>query len=1061
MSTKFLRKSKRLGQQAGIALVTTLLLMFLMSSLLVGFTILLISNQQLTGSNNDDVDAFYGAEAGMEQLTANLGNLFAQTYSPTMSQIDALETTPPAPNIPGISYLNGNGSSGYTITLPPTTTYDANGNPVPNVETIKTGPYTGLSAFITEYTLTVNARTTAGREVKLQRSTQTVGIPAFSFGVFASMDLSFFPGPNFNFGGRTHTNGNLWLASGSTLTLSDKVDAYKDVIRASLENGYNTVTNYAGTVQITTNPGSSSYRSLGYGEGSYNPLTASSNSSWPTISTGPSPTDYNHNLINGDGAEAPKLSTGAEQLNLGVALVGNGTTQPVDLIRRGLSGESTTITNERYYSQVSLRVLVSDNPADITNLPCISSGAPFDLSQMATAVNTWSTGGPNNYAPLKTLYNNLVANKVIPLPLAVSGATAASAYTAGDGYFQPNGYPVIKGFIKIDEQTSYGNASGCGTWKDVTTEILGYGYVGRNIDPVPQSWTANASSLNPQWPGTATQMAPATTPALPNLPASALGPQGTQGANALATGITVTAQDTLGAGSPAGVCPDPHPFAIIRLERIRDNPSSVYYNTGALSTKKPTNYPYQSTVGEVCGVDPANLTQLAVTRSGVSTGGVKGTASTWVPQLYDFWPNVLFDTREGELRDAAMSATNQPTLNGAMNYIEIDAKNLTAWFAGTLGGFAGVSGPGTKDPSNASNDFSLYVSDRRGNYEDPTVQSMSGLGWPPLSYTKDETGESGWTDIVNGTENVAAGCPSDSLDTGEDENTGTPFAGSLYYYGAGQKYIHGVGITPVTSLGYGQEGLFKNLSGSALLQNANCTAVPTYSAGDNIWPMLVAAQPNALRQNPPLFFRRAIKIVNGNNLTALGVCPGGNNCGLTIATENPAYLQGDYNANSANGGFSNPNVGASIAADAVTLLSDNWSDVNSFSTAYSLGNRSGTTSYYRTAVLAGVTVPFPQPGGSTGSTVPQDFGTDGGVHNFLRYIESWSGTLNYEGSIVELFYSRQANGTFKCCNTVYSPPSRGYSFDQDFLNPLLLPPRTPLFRDVNTTGWTRLMLANQ
>jgi len=85
------------------------------------------------------------------------------------------------------------------------------------------------------------------------------------------------------------------------------------------------------------------------------------------------------------------------------------------------------------------------------------------------------------------------------------------------------------------------------------------------------------------------------------------------------------------------------------------------------------------------------------------------------------------------------------------------------------------------------------------------------------------------------------------------------------------------------------------------------------------------------------------------------------------------------------------------------------------------------------------------------------------VHNFLRFIENWNGTLSYEGSIVDLFYSRQANGTYKCggVNAVYQPPNRGYLFDTNFLTPALLPPRTPLFRDVNTTGWTRLLLPTQ
>ena len=62
---------------------------------------------------------------------------------------------------------------------------------------------------------------------------------------------------------------------------------------------------------------------------------------------------------------------------------------------------------------------------------------------------------------------------------------------------------------------------------------------------------------------------------------------------------------------------------------------------------------------------------------------------------------------------------------------------------------------------------------------------------------------------------------------------------------------------------------------------------------------------NQARENPPLFFRRALKIVNGNNIQVPGwpACPGGVVCGLTIAAENPAYVQGDYNSNSAGGGF--------------------------------------------------------------------------------------------------------------------------------------------------------------
>ena len=233
---------------------------------------------------------------------------------------------------------------------------------------------------------------------------------------------------------------------------------------------------------------------------------------------------------------------------------------------------------------------------------------------------------------------------------------------------------------------------------------------------------------------------------------------------------------------------------------------------------------------------------------------------------------------------------------------------------------------------------------------------------------------------------------------------------------------------------------------------------------------------NEARENPNPFFRRAVKIMDGSLLTGLGTCPGAVPCGLAIATENPAYIQGDLNANSAGGGFNDPNVAVSVNADAVTFLSNGFNDVNTF--AFPYANSAGTIvriatngtangAYYRTAIMAGKGVSFPQPTGTAA-----DFGTDGGVHNFLRYIENWGGgtvagvsisgqALNYRGSIISMYYNRQALGTYKCCTTVYSPPSRGYAFDSEFLTPSLLPPRTPLFRDVNTTGFTQLLLPSQ
>ena len=200
----------RLRRQDGIALLTTILLMLLMSSLLIGFVLLITNGQKMSGVNNDYSRAFYAAEAGMEKLTADLGTLFNKNYSPTAAQLAAISAAPPSLN--GISYTNADGTAGYVLNYP-----NSPGAPTTTVTTIQSGTsqFQGMTALATPYTLQVTARTAEGTEVKLQRTTQTVGIPMYQFGVFCDGDCSFFPGPNFNFGGRTHTNGNLFLAGGA------------------------------------------------------------------------------------------------------------------------------------------------------------------------------------------------------------------------------------------------------------------------------------------------------------------------------------------------------------------------------------------------------------------------------------------------------------------------------------------------------------------------------------------------------------------------------------------------------------------------------------------------------------------------------------------------------------------------------------------------------------------------------------------------------------------------------------------------------------------------------
>jgi hypothetical protein len=432
-------------------------------------------------------------------------------------------------------------------------------------------------------------------------------------------------------------------------------------------------------------------------------------------------------------------------------------------------------------------------------------------------------------------------------------------------------------------------------------------------------------------------------------------------------------------------------------------------------------------------------------------------------------------------------------LGGVKHYVEIDVQNLAKYLAGTLG--APDSGNSSHDSANAPNNYVLYVSDRRGNYYGSITNGVLGPfagGWPPLSPSGHETGEYGYNDFVNPAD--ANGCPNNVVDTGEDLD-GT---GVLYNYGefANHTLLPYILATPENG-GY---GVFRFPTYPSGLQPTGATAAPDpylyafapppYAAnalpyncgvvdpgaygpspvqGNPIWAGTLVIHANEARENPDLLFRRAVKLVNGSNLAGfLDTCPGAVTCGLTITAENPIYIQGDYNCPACSGNaFNNSNVGASVVGDAVAVLSNTWNDVNSFAgPAASTGNTTGlynlafhvpVSSYYRAAIIGGKGVPFPIPAGAL-----KDFGTDGGVHNFLRELENWgSVTMNYTGSLVLLYTNRQQIGTYKSGGNVYSPPVRNYSFDNNFLNPSLLPPRTPLFRDVNTTGFTQLLNPGQ
>ena len=169
--------------------------------------------------------------------------------------------------------------------------------------------------------------------------------------------------------------------------------------------------------------------------------------------------------------------------------------------------------------------------------------------------------------------------------------------------------------------------------------------------------------------------------------------------------------------------------------------------------------------------------------------------------------------------------------------------------------------------------------------------------------------------------------------------------------------------------------------------------------------------------------------LEGVRLTNCSTLPPG---GLTVASDNPIYVRGHYNI------FTKK--GAAIMGDAVTFLSNSWSDGHGAST--SLDSREATETTVNAAVV-------------TGNTTTSVRNYNGGLENLPRFLEKWSGvTFTYTGSLINLWRSQQATGAWRT-RAVYAPPKRDWNYDTDFDDPRNLPPGTPRVRTLARAQWAR------
>jgi hypothetical protein len=188
----------------------------------------------------------------------------------------------------------------------------------------------------------------------------------------------------------------------------------------------------------------------------------------------------------------------------------------------------------------------------------------------------------------------------------------------------------------------------------------------------------------------------------------------------------------------------------------------------------------------------------------------------------------------------------------------------------------------------------------------------------------------------------------------------------------------------------------------------------------------------------------AVRLVNGYQLPST-TDPGGSGLttsGLTVVTPQPLYVKGNYNvqtatsspgasAGTANTTYTYP---AALMADAITVLSGNWSD--SYTPATSLSTRVPISTTVNAATLEGIV--------QSTNVNGQNY-YSGGIENVLRLEENWSSStiLTYNGSITAMFPSIYATNFWNVPGYYYNPPTRHWGYDVNFNNLGKLPALTP------------------
>jgi hypothetical protein len=899
------------------------------------------------GNDYSHSQAFYAAQASLELMSRNFNKVFDVQLRPSDADLERIETA--TPDIAGFKFNQRIQTAGALVAKP-----------------IEDGPFSGLVSSRVPWNLTAVSTYANGAQVQLTRTFFNHQIPLFQFGIFYNDDMEIHPGPNFNFGGRVHSNGHMFLMSGSNLYFKSRVTAVGEIIRDTSRMGARqggAGWSWDGKVWVADSSGV--FREVTKGSVVKADGVQADDADMPNWAA------------NATWSQDLKVFSGnlqAKQPLLQLPLQIGTNDDPIEIVKRGKGGDTAILRDSRYFNKPCIRVSLSDSQK---RLPGGTGGirldGKYDGLGDASGSATNADDGTRGYKP-KAMADGYQAKRINGHRLYTGASYTDDDMPANretwikveivtqDNALAPVAEDITEDFLSLGVTEK--NPSGLNIGDDRAIikmqryEVLGPPLkVAANIVNGGSSTTATPAYTSKADPREAAGTRPLY---------SYFAPVGGPALNYVMT-------------SHLDEAPDP------KIWRVTNWAAAVQEGTAqsAVESTPATEYEQVVTVdGKTCRVVPFPI-KLYSAREGLynedlpdgsaGTPGNAGSPSWWY--LYS-----------GSSPGVDMGTDSRVPVAGVLSVIDIDMGNLDKFLDGTWDGQFPNGLKAEEVPDNGGAGCIIYVADRRGD--------------------RDNDGEYDMEDIFGPNDGI--------LQPGEDVNK----SGGL-------------------DVDYTWEAATFAVS------------VPTDEA--------------ALVDHK--YFRRAVRATNGETLTLYGNL----NRGYSVASENGLYVLGNFNATGVTrvpdgtnplptqpNEYTGAEVPASFVADAVTILSKQWTDAKSFRNPCDYGTRA-VTSTGETQVRAALLM------GDARSSLrldnePDQGGGDadlaGGVHNFPRFLENWgSNRFNYIGSLINLFNSRQHEGAHKSGSRTYSPPTRNWAFNTAFLDVNRLPPGTPFFQYVQMTGF--------